>query len=94
MKDATILSVKEQERARNPKSPTLKLGTVSKSNAHLIIPHITRSFESAKIPHTAIKRYPVVARWRADVDYVAAGIFCFQVSIPQPLHSQFSSLTA
>lgn len=25
-----------------------------------------------------MKRYPVVARWRADVDYVAAGIYCFQ----------------
>jgi len=24
-----------------------------------------------------IPRYPVVARWRNDVDYVAAGIFCF-----------------
>jgi alanyl-tRNA synthetase len=39
-----------------------------------------RSLESAKIPHTAIQRYPVVARWRQDVDYVAAGIYCFQVS--------------
>ncbi len=28
--------------------------------------------------HTAIKRYPVVARWRKDVDFVIAGIFCFQ----------------
>eukprot|EP00753_Platysulcus_tardus_P010643 PLAT2927.1.p2 GENE.PLAT2927.1~~PLAT2927.1.p2 ORF type:complete len:1002 (+),score=576.26 PLAT2927.1:76-3006(+) len=36
------------------------------------------SMESARIPMTAIDRYPVVARWRADVDYVAAGIFCFQ----------------
>lgn len=26
----------------------------------------------------SIKRYPVVARWRNDVDYVAAGIYCFQ----------------
>jgi alanyl-tRNA synthetase len=34
--------------------------------------------ENERIPHTAIKRYPVVARWRQDVDYVAAGIFCFQ----------------
>lgn len=31
----------------------------------------------ARIPNTAIDRYPVVARWRNDVDYVAAGIFCF-----------------
>ena len=38
-----------------------------------------RSLSSARIPCTAIPRYPVVARWRADVDYVAAGIFCFQV---------------
>ena len=33
---------------------------------------------SARIPCTSIKRYPVVARWRNDVDYVAAGIYCFQ----------------
>jgi len=37
-----------------------------------------RSLTSARIPCTSIKRYPVVARWRADVDFVAAGIFCFQ----------------
>lgn len=37
-----------------------------------------RSLTSARIPCTAIQRYPVVARWRADVDFVAAGIFCFQ----------------
>jgi hypothetical protein len=37
-----------------------------------------RSLTSARIPCTSIERYPVVARWRADVDYVAAGIFCFQ----------------
>lgn len=37
-----------------------------------------RSLTSARIPCTAIERYPVVARWRADVDYVAAGIYCFQ----------------
>jgi len=30
------------------------------------------------VPCASIKRYPVVARWRNDVDYVAAGIFCFQ----------------
>ncbi|KAG9393140.1 Alanine-tRNA ligase class IIc [Carpediemonas membranifera] len=30
------------------------------------------------IGHTAIPRYPVVARWRKDVDFVIAGIFCFQ----------------
>ena len=33
---------------------------------------------SARIPCNSIKRYPIVARWRNDVDYVAAGIFCFQ----------------
>ena len=37
-----------------------------------------RSLTSARIPATAIHRYPVVARWRSDVDYVAAGIYCFQ----------------
>jgi len=36
-----------------------------------------RSLTSAKVPCVSIKRYPVVARWRNDVDYVAAGIFCF-----------------
>jgi alanyl-tRNA synthetase len=30
------------------------------------------------VPYTAIKRYPVVARWRSDVEFVAAGIYCFQ----------------
>lgn len=37
-----------------------------------------RSFTSSRIPSTPIRRYPVVARWRSDVDFVAAGIFCFQ----------------
>ena len=37
-----------------------------------------KSLTSTRIPCTSIKRYPVVARWRNDVDYVAAGIFCFQ----------------
>ncbi len=37
-----------------------------------------RSLTSSRIPCTSIERYPVVARWRNDVDYVAAGIFCFQ----------------
>ena len=36
-----------------------------------------RSFTSNRIPCTSIKRYPVVARWRNDVDFVAAGIYCF-----------------
>ncbi|MCQ2819447.1 MAG: alanine--tRNA ligase [archaeon] len=37
-----------------------------------------KSLTTARIPCTAIERYPVVARWRKDVDYVAAGIYCFQ----------------
>eukprot|EP00357_Protocruzia_adherens_P036422 CAMPEP_0115033840 /NCGR_PEP_ID=MMETSP0216-20121206/40213_1 /TAXON_ID=223996 /ORGANISM="Protocruzia adherens, Strain Boccale" /LENGTH=961 /DNA_ID=CAMNT_0002412447 /DNA_START=107 /DNA_END=2992 /DNA_ORIENTATION=+ len=37
-----------------------------------------KSLGSTRVPCTAIDRYPVVARWRNDVDYVAAGIFCFQ----------------
>jgi len=37
-----------------------------------------QSFTTARIPCTAIERYPIVARWRNDVDFVAAGIFCFQ----------------
>jgi alanyl-tRNA synthetase len=36
------------------------------------------SFTTARIPCTSIERYPIVARWRNDVDFVAAGIFCFQ----------------
>jgi len=36
------------------------------------------SFTTSRIPCTAIERYPIVARWRNDVDFVAAGIFCFQ----------------
>ena len=37
-----------------------------------------KSFTSSRIPCKDIERYPVVARWRNDVDYVAAGIYCFQ----------------
>ena len=37
-----------------------------------------KSLSSARVPCTSISRYPVVARWRNDVDYVAAGIYCFQ----------------
>ena len=33
-----------------------------------------KSFKSAKVPCIPIERYPVVARWRNDVDYVAAGL--------------------
>jgi alanyl-tRNA synthetase len=37
-----------------------------------------KSLSTARVPCQAIDRYPVVARWRNDVDYVAAGIYCFQ----------------
>ena len=37
-----------------------------------------RSLTTARIPSKSINRYPVVARWRDDVDFVAAGIYCFQ----------------
>ncbi|KAL0212960.1 hypothetical protein RCL1_006586 [Eukaryota sp. TZLM3-RCL] len=37
-----------------------------------------RIFTTNRVPCTSIDRFPVVARWRADVDFVAAGIFCFQ----------------
>ena len=36
------------------------------------------SLTSNPVPIQAIDRYPIVARWRNDVDFVAAGIFCFQ----------------
>lgn len=36
------------------------------------------AFVSQRIPCTKIDRYPVVARWRNDVDFVQAGIYCFQ----------------
>lgn len=37
-----------------------------------------KSLTSAKVPCTSIPRYPIVARWRNDVDFTAAGIYCFQ----------------
>lgn len=37
-----------------------------------------KAFNTARIPCHTIDRYPVVARWRADVDFCAAGIYCFQ----------------
>ena len=41
-----------------------------------------QTFEDAmttcRIPCSKVERYPTVARWRNDVDYVAAGIYCFQ----------------
>lgn len=36
------------------------------------------SFTKERIPCTSIARYPVVARWRNDVDFTNAGIYCFQ----------------
>lgn len=36
------------------------------------------AFTSARIPCKKIDRYPVIARWRNDVDFVQAGIYCFQ----------------
>ncbi len=36
------------------------------------------SFTKERIPCTSIARYPVVARWRNDVEFTNAGIFCFQ----------------
>ncbi len=36
-----------------------------------------KSLTSAKIPCESISRYPVVARWRNDVEFTNAGIFCF-----------------
>ncbi|KAH0792553.1 alanyl-tRNA synthetase [Histomonas meleagridis] len=37
-----------------------------------------KSFTTTRVPHTVVPRYPVVARWRSDVDFVAAGIYCYQ----------------
>ncbi|CAI2379686.1 unnamed protein product [Moneuplotes crassus] len=37
-----------------------------------------RSLTNAKVPCKSIPRYPIVARWRNDVDFTAAGIYCFQ----------------
>jgi alanyl-tRNA synthetase len=36
------------------------------------------SFTTGRVRHDVVPRYPVVARWRSDVDFVAAGIYCFQ----------------
>eukprot|EP00767_Chilomastix_cuspidata_P004430 gnl/Chilomastix_cuspidata/457.p1 GENE.gnl/Chilomastix_cuspidata/457~~gnl/Chilomastix_cuspidata/457.p1 ORF type:complete len:1004 (+),score=405.29 gnl/Chilomastix_cuspidata/457:2829-5840(+) len=36
------------------------------------------SFERTDPPHTALRRYPVVARWRDDCEFTAAGIQCYQ----------------
>lgn len=55
----------------------LKHGKVFSQIVSLIV-GFERSLTSTRIPCTSIQRYPVVARWRNDVDYVAAGIYCFQ----------------
>jgi len=65
----------EWERARI--SLTQKPGKVCHPDLCLVI-GFERSLTSTRIPCSSIKRYPVVARWRNDVDYVAAGIYCFQ----------------
>ena len=36
-----------------------------------------KAFNTARIPCHTIDRYPTVARWRSDVDFCAAGIYCF-----------------
>jgi len=38
----------------------------------------SEAMSTSRIKVTPIERYPTVARWRPDVDFVAAGIFCFQ----------------
>ncbi|EGR33197.1 hypothetical protein IMG5_206857 [Ichthyophthirius multifiliis] len=37
-----------------------------------------KSLNNARIQCKTVPRYPIVARWRNDVDFVAAGIYCFQ----------------
>lgn len=65
--------------ARDKRSPSRKPGKVSLFvGDNKIHPGFEASLTTARIPCTSIKRYPVVARWRNDVDFVAAGIFCFQ----------------
>lgn len=76
MKELTHSSETESERER--RSLTLKLGKVINNLTNFISIGFEKSLTSSRIPCTSIKRYPVVARWRNDVDYVAAGIFCFQ----------------
>jgi len=61
---------------------TALLGKVSERVKKITFAEAWKGFESsfttARVPCTSIKRYPIVARWRNDVDFVAAGIFCFQ----------------
>ena len=54
-----------------------KLGKV-RLFSYLTILGFERSLTSAKIPCKSIPRYPIVARWRNDVDFTAAGIYCYQ----------------
>lgn len=55
---------------------------IGQKGKKITIDEAWKTYENAltktEIPATAIKRYPVVARWRSDVDFVAAGIYCFQ----------------
>jgi alanyl-tRNA synthetase len=79
VKEDTTSLARNLEQERKDMCHTQKLGMASKGTKYIAcLNFILRSMESSAIPHTAIKRYPVVARWRADVDYVAAGIYCFQ----------------
>ena len=74
MKESIHLLAEEQvEELREEKLHIVKHGKDLESNFLNYI----RSLTSARVPCTAIERYPVVARWRNDVDYVAAGIYCF-----------------
>ena len=54
------------------------LGKIGKVSYEEAWKGFERSLTTCEIPCTSIKRYPVVARWRNDVEYVAAGIYCFQ----------------
>jgi len=54
------------------------IGKEGKQTVSTVWETYKESFCNARIPNTAIDRYPVVARWRNDVDFVLAGIFCFQ----------------
>lgn len=55
---------------KDPEAPNMTYAEAWKS--------FEKSLTSDRIPCTSIPRYPVVARWRNDVDFTNAGIFCFQ----------------
>lgn len=58
------------------------IGRQKNSSKKYSLSEIWANFEEAfttqRIPCKTIDRYPVVARWRNDVDFVQAGIYCFQ----------------